>query len=237
MVFKSEDVARALVYISSLSIPEQFGIEDDNCEDEVNDTERLIIQLFDAGCKKFNVFHGVSKAVIVVEDLPFVIKIPYNGMWYPDYDAGEGVYFADFIYATLNRPDDYCWREMCDAQKIKEAGFGALVPAMMDIGEYGGRRFYLQEKVIPFDDEEAPERYTSKESRNKERELSKFYNIGNPLWRAAIIEKYGEDFLEKFVSWAKTYNEGEVLIDLHERNFGFKMDGSPVIFDIGGFDD
>lgn len=236
MNFKKEDIELAIKYIKALSIPENFGIEDDMCEESVNDTERLMLQLYDAGCKKFRVFHGVSKAVIIIEELPFVIKIPYNGMWYPDYDEGEGNYFVEFQYATNDRPDDYCWKELCLSEDMDAAGFGKLVPEIMYAGEYGGWRFYFQEKVIPFDDEVEPERYTSKASRDRAMEIDMTYRVGCPMWRAAIIEKYGEAFLEDFIDWAECECE-EVLEDLHARNYGFRCDGRPVIFDIGGFND
>lgn len=237
MKFNPEDIEKAICYVKALNIPDNFGDADETAAESL-DVERLALDLHNAGCHGFHIFHGVSKAVINIIDLPFVIKIPFNGMWYYDYDIddGETNYFSEFMYAGGDNKNDYCDLELTLSESAIEKGFGKIVAYTMWLGHFNGRDFYLQEKVVPFDEEPEPINYSSQPSRDKAAALNLSYKIGSPAWIAAVIEDYGEEFWKSFVDWGNLEDNG-ILSDLHARNYGFRYDGTPVIFDIGGFSD
>lgn len=236
MIFKQEDIEKALYYIRALHLPDDFGIADDEAVQSL-DIDYLARDLAAVRCPSFRIFHGVSKAVINIQELPFVIKIPFNGMWYYDYtvDDDETNYFVEFQYAG-EKSNDYCWLEKSLSEEATEAGFGALVPEIMYVGEFNGHNFYLQEKVVPFDEESQPLSHSSRESQEAVKQLSYDYRVCSPAWIAAIIESYGESYWKHFVDWGNSEGFG-ILEDMHARNYGFRCDGRPVIFDIGGFSD
>ena len=81
-MYSTADLKKVNQFIENLHLPEKFGISGDDCyeqefEDELNNLFYDVDAPFD-----FHVNYGASKVAIVSEELPFVIKIPFNGMWY-----------------------------------------------------------------------------------------------------------------------------------------------------------
>jgi hypothetical protein len=229
--FKSEDIIKARRIVSQLKIPSQFGTDEDM------DTFELENQLNDIMDEDFFVSCGVSKAVIIIDDLPFVIKIPFNGRWLAEWidEAGEYDYdhkwFCEFSHAETGKYDDYCADELTHIIDIQEEGFGCFVPDMMYLCTVCGFDIYVQEKVEPLS-ETKQKIIPSFESVEKARKSGYW----DTIWAAKAIDMYGFDFFEKFMKWMNKNCAG-VVADLHYGNYGYDVGGRPVILDVSGFFD
>lgn len=238
-MFSKEIIEQACAIAEQLYVPEKFGC-DQNCEFDSGD---LYEQLERLNMGSFHIENGITKAVIIFDSLPYVIKIPFNGMWEYDYDYDEenDEYIesdASFIYFNHARAldtSDYCWNELDKIVKAYDYGYGCFFPETVVVCENNGRRFYIQEKVRPaYERNFTPT--TSKDSRDKAANLAIGYRICNEDWRAAAIESYGEAILISFVNWNDAGTLG-YLEDMHNANYGYRFDGTPVMFDVSGFRD
>lgn len=238
-MFSKEIIEQARAIAEQLYVPEKFGCDED-CEFDSRD---LYEQLARLNMGSFHIENGITKAVIIFDNLPYVIKIPFNGMWNYEYDYDEETdeYIesdASFIYFNHARAldtSDYCWNELDKIVKAYDCGYGCFFPETAVVYENNGWRFYIQEKVRP-----ACERNftptTSKDSRDRAANLAIGYRICNEDWRAAAIESYGEAILISFVNWNDAGTLG-YLEDMHNANYGYRFDGTPVMFDVSGFRD
>ena len=225
-MFRAEDRERARKIVSELELPVEFGETEITCgyfEEQLMDV---------IGDEDFYVTSGVSKLVIVVESLPFVIKIPFNGQWEENYDdeCEDDETFCRFENASDWSCDDYCCEELEMTNSMEENGFGALVPEMDYLCDVCGRSVYIQTKVIPMS--EARKKISpSADSRKKaENYKGSFFKD----WIALVYDTYGVGFWNAFVAWAREW-QPEVLQDVHSGNYGIFEDGRPVMFDISGF--
>ena len=84
--------------IKSLSLPDDFGPTGDDAWFETDDISNQI-----SGIGDFFVTYGVTKMVIVPDELPFVIKVPFNGHWVDEYDEDDNKVpssFNSYCFAT-----------------------------------------------------------------------------------------------------------------------------------------
>lgn len=230
------DFVCATEIIDGLNIPEQFGVNESS---DAFDEYDLELQLRDINIGSFSIDNGVSKAVVIPNNFNFVIKIPFNGIKYYQWDYAEGYgeeYFEPFQYADAPDCSDYCWDELIKIEQAYEAGFGCLFPQTAFVKEHNGKRFYIQEKVCTYSQAcrsgETPA--VSENSRNKAKDMDYHYSPCHVEWRAAVIEFYGEEFWKNFVNWDDANCVG-ILIDMHSNNYGYTTDGRPVILDASGF--
>lgn len=224
--------------IDGLHLPMNFGVEE---SDYFNDARLLEDQVAALEIGDFSIENGVSKAVIVPENMPFVVKIPFNGIHYYIWDEEAEEYsdeetFEYFCRADAPDQSDYCWDEQIKIEKAYDAGFGDLFPETAFVKEHDGTRFYIQEKVRTYSQAfrcgKTPA--VSENSRTKAKDMDRYYSSCNIEWRAAVIEFYGEEFWKSFVNWDSINCIG-ILTDMHTNNYGYTMDGRPVILDASGF--
>ena len=230
--FKLQDLVEAQRIVSQLHIPSEFGVDDDL---DMTDIEEQLGDIIDGD---YFVSCGVSKAVIIIDDLPFVIKIPFNGRWVCDYYSEEDEdenederFFIEFTEANKVSPSDYCADERDKTWLIQNNGFGCFVPDMMYLCTVCSFDVYVQEKVIPCN-ENRKDMKPSADSLEKAEEG----NYWDTTWAAIAIDMYGLEFFNKFLDWARK-NCKDMMLDLHKANYGYDMSGRPVIFDISGFRD
>lgn len=239
-MFSDKDYAVAKTLALNIDVPDDYGPEDDGdylYTDCIYEGARNTADL-----GNFGVENGISKVVVIPDDYNWVVKIPLNGRWIRNYDfepqEGEededDTYCFD-SYCWANAPDDsdYCWDEMLKIQDAEKAGFGKLFPHTELLEERSGKRYYIQERANPsygFDS------HSSADSLKKAEEMDPSLKFCSKTWRAAVIEQYGEDFWVRFCEWNKEHN-GSLLTDMHSANYGYRDDGSPVIFDVSGFND
>lgn len=241
----NEMIEQAREIVRKLEIPARFGVNED-CDCDAEDIINLRDQIYDLGFLNFGdyqVENGISKAVIIFDNLPFVIKIPFNGTWHYEYDYDEANDewieadrdFYSFCCARAYDTSDYCWNEYDKIKMAQERGYGQLFPDMEQIWEdKNGRHFYIQEKV------QTSRRGSSKEvsenSKARAKSMDTQYKICNDTWRASVIEFYSEALWISFVNW----NDAGVLgylDDMHGSNYGYRFDGTPVLIDVAGFRD
>lgn len=233
------DFLHAAEIIDGLNIPVHFGVNGN--DDEFDGWYDLDSQIRDMDIGSFSIENGISKAVIIPADSNFVVKIPFNGIKYFEWDDEADEYSGDeyfefFCCAEAPDQSDYCWDEQIKIEKAYYAGFGDLFPETAFVKEHDGTRFYIQEKVRTYSQAfrcgETPT--VSENSRTKAKDMDSYYSSCNIEWRAAVIEFYGEEFWKSFVNWDSINCIG-ILTDMHTNNYGYTMDGRPVILDASGF--
>lgn len=194
---------------------------------------------------------GASKAVILLPNTDYVIKIPFNSEvygldheWDEDEDEDdenqtpeEPTYdmycCADSLIAT-ERDWDYCEAEMNLYQAAVEDSVDMYFAAEGLLGYIDNYPIYWQQRCIPFSslDKDSGEvsELRSEQSRKKCRELG--VSCFNSLWIADFIDAYGEDELQRLDSFLRTWG----IDDLRSCNIGY-ISGLPIIFDYSGFNE
>ena len=232
--FNDADLLKARNIVSQLELPARFGMDEDL------EVPILYDQLENILDEDFHVACGISKAVIIIDSLPFVIKIPFTGRWIHQYDSwndDEGwTEFTPFENANVQAPNDYCYDEFQNTTSAKVDGFGLFVPDMQFLMTLKCAKHdydvYVQEKVVP----ENENRRTINPSKNS---MDIAENCGYSVdlhWAAYAIDLYGSDYFEAFMEWIEA-NCSDVLCDFHDGNFGYNMSGAPIILDVSGFRD
>ena len=224
--FDINQIEEARQIVKDLQFPEEFGSIDDVNIDSMLNTE-----------DDYTIDSGVSKLVINIDKFPFVIKIPFRGQWLEmdsDYDDEDTeLNFCPFYGAMpYGQCDNYCADELQKTRAVQEAGFGEFVPEMMYLCTVDGLDIFIQEKV--------KEQFCSRNSIHPtEDSLKRAVRMRSSFeseWLALVIDCYGEDEWDAFSEWVKS-EEPEIFSDCHTGNYGIRMDGTPVIFDISGFRD
>ncbi len=231
--FKPEDLLKARGIVSQLELPAQFGMDEDL------EVPILYDQLENILDEDFHVACGISKAVIIIDSLPFVIKIPFTGRWIYQCDSWgdrEGrAEFTPFENANEHIPDDYCYDELQNTTNAKVDGFGLFVPNMqflmtLNCAEHN-YDVYVQEKVTPENENRRP----INPSKNSMDIAANYYSV-DLRWAAYAIDLYGADYFRSFMEWVED-NCRDILCDFHDGNFGYDMSGHPIILDFSGFRD
>lgn len=231
--------------VNVLPATDKFGTEDGDTYEMPHTVSNAMSEEY----PEMKVFSGISKLCVVVPELPFVVKIPYTGIWeyYQDCDdccgnceectldeccnEREGEYhFSEFFY-------DYCDKEIRDYEEAIEICPEAaeiLVPT-----EYytslNGHKFYLQEKVDVYHHDEEITKHPVYRKRAKlvdEYYRKKNYYINNQ-WSVKAIQFFGAQKFFDFV--AKLYYVENIFGDLHSGNLGYRLNGAPCILDFAGF--
>lgn len=239
-MFTDKDYAVAKTLVSNMEIPDDYGVEYDGDYLYTDCIYEAANSTADLG--NFGVENGISKVVVIPEDYSWVVKVPLNGRWVIDYensdpDDTEGdeyeYCFDSYCWASAPDDSDYCWDELLKIQDAEKAGFGKLFPHTELLEERSGKRFYIQERANP---SYGFHSHSSADSLKKAEEMDPSLKFCSKEWRAAVIEHYGEQFWTDFVNWDNERRE-HILTDMHGANYGYRDDGSPVIFDASGFND
>lgn len=222
-------------------LPECFGLICDDYDDELEDYDfiKKEIQKIDPGAE---VRFGMSKLVIIPSiEKNIVIKIPFNGVYnyeepYDDEDYyTEGEYiWKSFCYAPGSDKTDYCLAECEKYQKLKSYGLHCFVAKTILYKVYEGIRIFIQEKGIPETD--ACSNHTaSLDSQKLAKELrneGKFHYIRTE-WIANCLDKYKEFKVKKFLEYCS--KDPDILADMHDDNFGYRKNGTPVLLDFSNY--
>ena len=232
-MFTDKDISTALYILDGINIPEHFGTDDGWI-----DTQFIYSKIKDKESPelgKLHIDYGVTKLVIIFDNLPFVIKIPFNGQWY-EQETDDGNYESAFGYyccSGASDETDYCEAEVAAIEAAKYFGFGDIFADEECVANIDGFNIYLQVKVRS---SHSTDHYTPNNDSLKKADNKDYYGVCDDMWRACVIECYGEQYLKDFISWAQSERE-EILCDLHGGNYGYNMDGRPVLFDVSGYYD
>jgi len=237
------DLEKVKLIADCIHVPEEFGINEtsddfgigyDLLYDQMMDARKI----YDFG--KFEIYNGATKAAIVIEDLDYVIKVPFTGMWFEEkfYDEEKDEYtYSDPIFEKFYGPanyglDNYCEMELERINNAVYEGFGDIVA--YTVPYYG---VILQEKITPFKDTLKETRATpSEKSKNFVSTLDDSYKLVSEEWIGLTADLYGDEYWKDFVDWVNREGNG-ILDDMYGANYGYRLDGSPVLFDISGFED
>lgn len=238
-MFSDKDYVIAKTLALNIDVPDDYGTYEDD-----NDVDYEPIY---TGCGRteeiqngVSIENGISKVVVIPTLFNWVLKIPMNGRWIcqwnnddDDEEDYDNYTFDSFMWASAPDDSDYCWDELIKIEAAEKAGFGALFPHTEYLCEKAGKRYYIQEKVLPSYEYKPT---SSEDSLKRANSLDSSLQYCSSEWRAAVIEKYGEEFWINFCSWDQ-HRDSHILNDMHSANYGYRDDGSPVIFDASGFND
>lgn len=235
--------------VSKLEVAPHFGgyLDEEDYDNALNDCFCAVY----ASNSDAEVYHGVTKMVIVPKDNNKVIKIPFLGYWYyqcGDWDEKNQCYtegnseWEPFTCCDPEggNPDNYCEHETTLYNIAVENGFGQF---FLDTKFYGfipvynsnlQHPIYIQEKAIEYEDyiyKNKEKKEPSDDSRKLARTLFS-REICPETWIAIAIDKYGKELVEKFFKFLDEY---DMSGDLHSGNVGFTKDGNPVLLDWAGW--
>lgn len=178
---------------------------------------------------KFFINCGATKIVFIFDDFDKVIKIPFNGEYYPVYEQGEiiGISYKNF--------DNYIEIE----NKIYDDANEHLKHILLKnnfIKKFGDINIYTQTKIFKtFRNCDAEKRYSCEPFvdnivRNFIFERINAKDKENPLpdrrFLVDIVLNYSDaDFIIPEIDFK----------DMHKNNYGYLKNGMPVIFDFSGF--
>lgn len=227
-------------------LPEKFGIRAD--VDYVENIEAILQKDIS---KDIRVCHGISKMVILAPALgDIVIKIPFNGQytygarygpwrhsskWVGETEWGKPIEFEYFSGASGSDETDYCLAEYEKYQNLKDSSLDIFVAQTLFYKVKNDVRIFLQERANAVEDSIA----TPRPSENSVETAKKYYNntdyaYMNLDWVANCIDSYGRDITERFLRYVAEEDE-DILGDMHNGNFGYRDDGTPVLLDFCDF--
>lgn len=230
--------------IDNLYVPKKFGIFD---ELDYDDPFEFIEFLEDLRKIEPNVVveTGATKCVILL-DSNMVIKIPMSGRYLVvdrDYDEDEDYEYEFKYYSGANDTKeenggypgfcyDYCANELYKYIKAVEDGFGEFFAETMLYKNKSGKNFYLQEKIITFDNYENSLEHSEKSKRTYESLNRSLKSVADSDWMQNVIDYYG---VNKALAFFEYIYENQIDRDLHLGNLGYRKNGAPVLFDIAGY--
>jgi hypothetical protein len=178
---------------------------------------------FDAFMDNLNFFEedgiaadrGLSKGVIIFDDLDWVVKFPLG---VPSFSGHTVI--------------DYCAKEYDVYIKALEVGLESLFAPMYFLERYFGVDVYAMEKV-----EVDPERINSEHfdswasistATEEQRRLNFFEKHAMAI---TLFDYHDESLIDAFIDFCN--NEG--VGDLHDGNMGYNKDDNLVLIDYSGF--
>lgn len=209
-----------------LDIPANFGTNEDY---EITGEMNYVMNQLDESVKTA---WGVSQFVIINDDWDKVVKIPFTGGYIihcSDDDEEEWEGFDDWS-------KDYCQYSLDLYNAACKEKIAPIFAEMQFLGEtINGVKIYTQEKI--FIDHASSKTEYSDDSFNKVKHNQSTIRSGwtrfKPSWLATAIDCYGEDLVNNFINFCIKNN----ISDTHDYNYGYRKDGSPVIFDFASFDE
>lgn len=222
-------VDKLMMIKESLDIPSEFGA--DLYNDDYSQIEDVYYRILeDNNISDFNYRTGVSKVVFVSDNYDYVLKIPFSG--YRCYEEE----FVGYENAGYDSGWNYCEVEenvYTDAVKFGIAHFFAAT----EFYGYTPTKYpvYIQPRVISYFD------YRNNHSREyTKEELTYATNVLkgsrrctglSTQWIADAIAAFGEESVLDLLSFIDLRN----ITDLHTGNYGYTLEGKPIIFDYAGW--
>lgn len=198
---------------------------DEAMEELLNNKVYRLKKVFGNSLGDINYHYGATKIVFQMDLLPVVIKIPLS-----------------YKYLTGCINDNYLEDEICFCEMLRDDNEEELLNVFAEIKFYKSKKginYYLQEVIgtlTAYADIE-----TSKEARNyiNSKKCSGINHYFEQKWLAKVYDIYGELFLNKFTSYLESNRHldyvSNLLEDMHGLNYGYDVEGRPIIFDYAGF--
>lgn len=172
--------------------------------------------------KDFYVKAGATKLCLIPKNShkDWVVKIPFTGIY--DYDTNEiiGKFNINYIEEEIDIYNN------CVSELTNE-----ILAENVYVGEYYGIPIYIQKRInrVYMDSEKA----TNYRSKMCKKMLYPIYESSQPFCYGFLYDllmNYGYKKLKQVMFDIERY-----CFDLHDENYGYTKDGSPLIIDYGGF--
>lgn len=222
MTFNQEAIDKILNAIFPL--PAEFGLFEHEPIDF--DFIQAIVKRTDPMA---HINYGVSKMVIISPNFDnVVIKIPFNGEFY------KNGLWEPFEWAPGSDSSDYCLAECEKYFHLKTYGLSCFVAKTLHYKTINNIRIFIQEKVIPEDDLCFDFTPSLKSKELADRWYNEGQSVFDAAWIANCLDKYGESKVKKFLYYCNNIDL-DILEDMHEGNYGYRENGTPVILDYANF--
>lgn len=224
-----------------LDMPENIGTSTNGDDSQVHSLYEEILEALGMNYDNANIKLGVgaSKMALIPDDSTYVLKIPFNGSWswIEDEDEDNEIEVFDIFEGAENNEDywNYCEVELNRYNLAVEEEVSEFFATTKFFGYTKGKNsfpVYIQEKINPFKYTEG-KTYSREEIRNT---YNKFSSLGlyydfDTVWVLDAIKYYGfEKVIKLFM-----FIEKNDIADLHIGNYGYALDGRPVILDFSNF--
>lgn len=188
-------------------------------------------------------YFGVSKLVIDSTLLPnIVIKIPFNGLYEYEFNERTGKFselvWKPFTGATFISPSDYCLKECEKFNELKKEKLHCFIAETHLFKTVDNINIFIQEKIRRLKEvHDIP-----KASKETKKIIQNLYANGdldidiNTIWFAKSINDYGENKVKHFLDYCNNI-DFDILEDIHDDNIGYRLNGTPCIFDYSSFND
>lgn len=236
MVFNHNAINRILDAIFPL--PDQFGVVLYNDEPMSLINEDEIRESVYVADNTATVTYGMSKLVITSENIGnVVIKIPFNGS-YVQYinedDEEESLEWEPFYWAPGSDRTDYCLAEYEKFKELKSYGLNCFVAKTLLYKVCGGIRVFIQERVTSLEDS-----WEDHSASQKSQDLARQWRRERrcPMdteWVANCLDKYKQSKVERFLSYCENIDL-DILEDMHQGNYGYRDNETPVLLDFSNF--
>ena len=219
----------------SLDVPNEFGA------DLYNDDYYQVDEICNSALDKndmtdFSYRVGASKTVFVSERYNYVLKVPFSGYW----RVTNGMYYdrTDEFVSYKNSRSENCWN-YCETEEeiyVDAVEFGVdHFFAATEFYGYTPTKYpvYIQPRVISYFDYDHSREYTKEEltcATDVLQSSSKYIGLSTE-WIADAIAAFGEKSVLDLLSFIDLRD----ITDLHRGNYGYTLDGKPIIFDYAGW--
>lgn len=198
---------------------------DEAMEELLNKKVYRLKKVFGNSLGHINYYYGATKIVFQMDLLPVVIKIPLS---------------HKYLTGCIN--DNYLEDEICFCEMLRDDNEEELLNVFAEIKFYKRKKdisYYLQ-GVIGTPTAYASTIDASQKARNYiNRKPSRANRYFEQEWLAKVYDIYGELFLNKFTSYLESNRHldyvANLLEDMHKLNYGYDVEGRPIIFDYAGF--
>ena len=158
--------------------------------------------------------NGLTKAVLVFDELDWVVKIPFH---------------VDYSRSDEGSITDYCERERFIYEQAKERGVAELFAESYFLMDFCGRPIYIMKKVEDNKEKISTDLY--------DKAISEGYEIDFEYMEPEeqveeLFYYYYEDYLlQEYFAFCEDYG----VNDVHTGNIGYDESGKPVVIDYSGY--
>ena len=158
--------------------------------------------------------NGLTKAVLVFDELDWVVKIPLH----VDYSRSDGGSITD-----------YCERERFIYEQAKERGVAELFAESYFLMDFCGRPIYIMKKVEDNKEKISTDLYDKAISEGYEIDFE--YMEPEEQVEELFYYYYDDYLLQEYFAFCEDYG----VNDVHTGNIGYDEDDKPVIIDYSGY--
>ena len=159
--------------------------------------------------------NGLTKAVLVFDELDWVVKIPFQ---------------VDYSRSDEDSITNYCERERFVYEQAKKRGVAEIFAESYFLMDFCGRPIYIMKKVEANEEKVSTDLYNKAISEGYEEEDFQSMDSEEQV-EELFYYYYGEDFLQEYFAFCEEYE----INDIHTSNIGYDENDKPVVIDYSGY--